>query len=82
MQRHTKQKTLDGNIISSGPVNLAQDGSFAFDVSGLADGDNTVKISVNDAAGNNAEASYVVSYEEEIIVDPDPEDPGVRCFSR
>ena len=56
-------------------MNLAQNGSFAFDVTGLADGDNTVTIFVNDAAGNSAEASYVVSYEEEVIVDPDPEDP-------
>ncbi|WP_249336556.1 S8 family serine peptidase [Sporosarcina sp. Marseille-Q4063] len=67
-------KDADGNVVSSGPVNLAQNGSFAFDVTGLADGDNTVTIFVNDAAGNSAEASYVVSYEE-VIVDPEPEDP-------
>nr|WP_245698268.1 S8 family serine peptidase [Sporosarcina ureilytica] len=67
-------KDTEGKVISSGPVNLSQDGSFAFDVTGLVDGENIVTIFVNDAAGNSAEASFVVAYEEEVIVDPEPED--------
>ncbi|MBO1911375.1 cell wall-binding repeat-containing protein, partial [Microvirga sp. 3-52] len=51
------------------PVNLAQNGTFGFDVTGLQDGNNNVTISVIDAAGNSAEATFVVSYEA-------PEEPG------
>ena len=65
-------KNEAGNVVSSGPVNLEQNGSFAFDVSGLADGENTVTISVDDAAGNKAQATYVVLFEEEVI-EPEPE---------
>lgn len=63
-------KDAAGNVISSGPVNLAQDGSFAFDVTGLVNGDNTVTIFVDDAAGNSAEASFVVAYNK-YVVSPD-----------
>ncbi|WP_438315215.1 S8 family serine peptidase [Sporosarcina sp. FA9] len=55
----------DGNVVSSGPVNLAQDGSFTFNVTGLKDGINTVIIFVNDAAGNKAEYEYTVVAEVE-----------------
>ncbi|MFC5604824.1 S8 family serine peptidase [Sporosarcina koreensis] len=52
-----------GNIVSSGPVNLAQDGTFTFEVTGLANGVNTVTIFVEDAAGNKSEASFDVVYD-------------------
>ena len=44
----TTFKALDesGNVVSSGPVNLSQDGTFAFDVTGLEDGNNEVTISL------------------------------------
>ncbi len=62
-------KDVDGNVVSSGPVNLAQDGSFTVEVTGLVEGDNTVTIFVNDAAGNKAEKSFVVTLEGEIEED-------------
>ncbi|WP_432363785.1 S-layer homology domain-containing protein [Sporosarcina sp. UB5] len=56
-------KDAAGNVVSSGPINLAQDGSFTVEVTGLEYGDNTVTIFVSDAAGNEAEATFNVHYE-------------------
>ena len=56
-------RDMNGNIVSNGPVTLAQDGTFAFEVTGLKDGENNVTIFVEDAAGNESEATYAVSYE-------------------
>ena len=56
-------KDAAGNVVSSGPVTLSQNGNFAFDVSGLVEGNNDVTISVADASGNNSEATFVVAYE-------------------
>ncbi len=69
LQTTFEAKDEAGNVVSNGPVNLAQNGTFGFDVTGLQDGNNNVTISVIDAAGNSAEATFVVSYEA-------PEEPG------
>ena len=66
-----------GNVVSDGDVLLEQDGTFAFDVTGLQDGNNEVLISVEDAAGNTSSASFIVSYEatEEPGEPEEPENP-------
>ncbi len=63
LQTTFEAKDAAGNLVSSGSVNLAQDGTFSFDVTELQDGDNKVTIYVEDAAGNSANAAFTVSYE-------------------
>ncbi|WP_318618207.1 S8 family serine peptidase [Sporosarcina sp. YIM B06819] len=50
----------NGEKVSEGPVNFAQDGAFSLNLSKLTVGDNTVTIYVDDAAGNKAEYDYTV----------------------
>ncbi|MBO1913750.1 hypothetical protein J4G37_54165, partial [Microvirga sp. 3-52] len=63
LQTTFEAKDETGNVISSGPVTLAQDGTFAFDVTRLKDGENEVTIFVEDAAGNSADSTFVISYD-------------------
>ncbi|CAG9621166.1 S8 family serine peptidase [Sutcliffiella rhizosphaerae] len=50
-----------GETVGSFPVNLAQDGTFETEISGLTLGDNTVKLTVVDAAQNSAERAFVIT---------------------
>ncbi|GEN81770.1 hypothetical protein SLU01_00820 [Sporosarcina luteola] len=52
----TYEVIKEGEVIASGPVKLAQDGKFSFDLPQLNKKDNSVKVKYEDAAGNKAEA--------------------------
>ncbi|WP_186667821.1 S8 family serine peptidase [Sporosarcina sp. BP05] len=54
-----------GDKVGEGPVNFAQDGAFSLDLTKLTPGDNTITISVDDAAGNKATYDYKLVAEEE-----------------
>lgn len=55
-------------VKSSGPVNLAQDGSFTFDVGTLDNETDSLKVKYVDAAGNAAEQVLIGEVVDEVVV--------------
>lgn len=51
----------NGENVDTFPVELEQDGTFTTDVSGLTLGENTVKLSVVDVAGNRVERTFTIT---------------------
>ncbi|WP_059173533.1 S8 family serine peptidase [Bacillus sp. FJAT-27445] len=49
-----------GDLVSSGPITLSQDGAFDLDLKGLTLGENKLKIIVEDEAQNHAEKEIVL----------------------
>ncbi|MBS4193062.1 S8 family serine peptidase [Bacillus sp. FJAT-49705] len=69
-----KDKT--GNVVDTKPVTLNQDGSFAFSLTGLTAGENTLKLNVNDIAQNAAEQTVTLKVKDGTSTEP-PIDPTI-----
>ncbi|MFC5604817.1 S8 family serine peptidase [Sporosarcina koreensis] len=54
----------DGEKVTEGTVNFKKDGTFSLNLTNLTPGENTVKVYVDDAAGNKTEYEYTVEAEE------------------
>ncbi|WP_409271267.1 S8 family serine peptidase [Neobacillus sp. SCS-31] len=50
----------NGDLVSSGPITLSQDGAFGLDLKGLTLGENKLKITVDDEAKNHVEKEIVL----------------------
>ncbi len=64
--------------IGEGPVVLEQDGAFSLNLTNLTEGENTVTINVDDAAGNEDEFIYTVLAEDVVSYAVDTEELNLK----